>query len=195
MKTADENTEKKVKINQKFDLIDNIIALELEMFLQVNSKNSEGKSQCQEEPETFKLMRWMSHSVLSQDTLESYLVDLLEAKANERNFMTEKYALMEGIIPHLKENPIIDKIAEVEINWMKELKPKYPNILKGDTETFKNYMVCEYETYSDKTLELLMKDINTAQTKKLNLPKLRYKNLFKKLGYKSLEEAEQVCCM
>jgi len=195
MKTTNENIEKKVEVNQKWDIIDNIIALELEMFLQVKAKDDGGNAQCQEEPETFKLMRWMSHSVLSQDTLESYLADLLEAKANGRNLMTEKYALMENLIPRLKENPIIDKIAEVEINWMKELKLKYPNILKGNTDDFKNYMVCEYETYSDKTLEFLMKDINTAKTKKLNLPELRYKNLFKRLGYKSIEEAEQVCNM
>lgn len=194
METSTKNIEKKID-NGKWDVIDNIIALELEMFLQVKSNNDGKNYQCQEEPETFKLMRWMSHSVLSQETLESYLVDLLEAKANGRNLMTEKYALMENLIPRLKENPIIDEIADAEIKWMNELKPQYPNILKENTNAFKNYMVCEYETYSDKTLEFLMNDINSAKTKNLNLPKLRYKNLFKRLGYKSLEEAEQVCNM
>lgn len=186
-KNLENTTDKK----NKWDIIDNIIALEFEMFLQVKTNGNDDNRQCQEKPETFKLMRWMSHSVLSQDTLESYLVDLLEAKASGRNFMTEKYALMENLIPRLKENPIINKIADAEINWMNELKPKYPNILQGNIDSFKNYMVCEYQTYSDKTLDFLMKDINTAKTKNLNLPKLRYKNLFKRLGYNSLEEAEQ----
>lgn len=38
--------------------------------------------------------------------------------------------------------------------------------------------------------ELLMKDVKVAQVRKLNLPELRYKNLFRRLGYNSLDEVE-----
>ncbi len=186
--TAD--TTKKI---DKWDLIDNIITFELEMFLQVKTKDEDGHSKCQDDPDTFKIMRWMSHSVLSEQTLKSYLEDLISAKVADRNLMTEKYALMENLIPHTNQNPVINQIAEIEINWMNELRPKYPNLLRENSETFKNYMICEYETYSNQTLEFLMLDINKAIERKLNLTELRYKNLFKRLGYKSLEELEQTC--
>jgi len=177
----------------KWDVIDNIIAFELEMFLGVKTRKEDGNSQCQEEPETFKLMRWMSHSVLSEDTLKSYLEDLISAKVSGKNLMTEKYALMENLIPHEKASPLIEIIAEIEIRWMNKLKPKYPNLFNNNSSSFKNYMVCEYETYSTKTLNLLIKDIGKATDKKLNLIELRYNNLFRRLGYKSLEELDQKC--
>lgn len=179
------------QLNSKWDVIDNIIALELEMFLNVRARSEDGNRKCLEEPGTFKMMRWMSHSVLSQDTLESYLCDLLRAKADDRNLMTEKYALMEDLIPHVNSNQVIGAIADIEVAWMKELKIKFPHLMEGDEATFRSYMVCEYETYSDQTLELLMADINKALAKKINLPEIRYKNLFKRLGYKSIEEAEK----
>lgn len=181
------------KTIDKWDVIDNIIAFELEMFLDVKTREEDGNSQCQEEPETFKLMRWMSHSVLSEDTLKSYLEDLISAKVSGHNLMTEKYALMENLIPHEKASPLIEIIAEIEIRWMDKLKPKYSNLFKNDPDSFKNYMVCEYETYSAKTLDFFMKDIKRAIDKKLNLTELRYNNLFKRLGYKSLEELDQKC--
>jgi hypothetical protein len=177
----------------KWDIIDSIINIELEMFLDVKTRQEDGNAQCQEEPDTFKIMRWMSHSVLSVETLKSYLEDLIGAKIADRNLMTEKYALMENLIPHPKENPIITKIAVIELNWMNELKPKYPNMLQENSSTFKNYLICEYETYSDKTIDCLMADINTAIDKKLNLTELRYRNLFKRLGYKSLDDLDQRC--
>lgn len=177
----------------KWDIIDSIISIELEMFLDVKTRQEDGSAQCQEEPDTFKIMRWMSHSVLSAETLKSYLEDLISAKIADRNLMTEKYALMENLIPHPKDNPIITKIAVIELNWMNELRPKYPNLLHENSSTFKNYLICEYETYSDETIDCLMADINTAIDKKLNLTELRYKNLFKRLGYKSLEDLDQGC--
>lgn len=187
------STENSTKTIDKWDVIENIIALELEMFLDVKTREKDGNSKCQEEPETFKLMRWMSHSVLSFDTLKSYFEDLISAKIANHNLMTEKYALMENLIPHENANPLIEIIAEIEIRWMNKLKPKYPNLFNNDPQSFKNYMVCEYETYSTKTLDLLRKDLATATEKKLNLTELRYNNLFKRLGYKSLEELDQKC--
>ena len=190
--TTNTSEDSAVKID-KWDIIDSIINIELEMFLDVKTREEDGNAQCQQEPDTFKIMRWMSHSVLSEGTLKSYLEDLIAAKIADRNLMTEKYALMENLIPHPEENQIIAKIAEIELDWMNELRPKYPNLLQENSSTFKNYLICEYETYSDETIDCLMKDINSAIDKKLNLTELRYKNLFKRLGYKSLEALEQGC--
>lgn len=190
MNNKSENTENNIS---KWDLIKSIIAFELGMFLEVKTNKTDDNSECQKKPEMFKLMRWMSHSVLSVNTLKFYLEDLISAKIANRNLMTEKYALIDNLIPHTNENPVIDKIAEIEVQWMQELKPKYPNLLQQSSTIFKKYMLSEYETYSDETLNCLMNDINTAVQKNLNLTKLRYNNLFKRLGYSSIEELELKC--
>ncbi|WP_239057740.1 DUF4125 family protein [Pseudodesulfovibrio sp. JC047] len=51
-------------------LIEEIIHSELDMFLAV--KNQGGTSICQERPESFRLMREITHGVLSDDFLHSY---------------------------------------------------------------------------------------------------------------------------
>ncbi len=174
----------------KWAIIDAIVDLELQMFQSVNALPGEGKA-CQERPDTFKIMRWMHHSVLTPATLTSYLEDLQVAVEQERNLVTEKYARMEGQIPQLKDNPRIYQIAEIECAWMKELRHRFPHTIQGNDNSFRNYLICELETYSDETLERLWGDIQEAQVRNLNLPELRYRNLFRRMGYKSLEEVEQ----
>ena len=184
---------KKIKsffTNRKMNIVDEIIELELEMFLNVKSDKNRENLQCQKNPEAFKVMRWMNHTVLSKKTLKSYLEDLIAAKKIGRNLMTEKYALMDNIISHQNQNKIIENIAKIETKWMYEIKDIYPKILKENEVDFINYMVSEYETYSTKTINLLMKDVDLALKKEVNLLELRYENLFKRLGYNSLEEAE-----
>jgi len=173
----------------KWALIDAIIERELKMFQAVNSSPGSGR-ECQQRPDTFRLMRWMHHSVLSVGTLGAYLEDLEDAHALERNLVTEKYARMEDQIPALKENPLIFRIAEAECAWMKDLRERYPHVIRGDAEGFRNYLVSELETYSDDTLAHLWGDVQAATVRGLNLPEMRYRNLFKRLGYASLEAVE-----
>lgn len=174
----------------KWATIDAIVEVELKMFQAVKSRPGEGR-ECQERPETFKMMRWMHHSVLTPATLVSYLEDLQAAVAIERNLVMEKYARMEGQIPQLKENERIYQIAEVECAWMQDLRKRYPKTIRGDEDSFRNYLICELETYSDETLDLLWGDVQEAQVRKLNLPELRYRNLFRRMGYNSLDEVEE----
>jgi len=56
----------------------NLIEIELRMFDQVRTSEP---SLCKDSPETFKVIRGMTHSVLSTKTLQSYLEDLQKAKA------------------------------------------------------------------------------------------------------------------
>lgn len=176
-------------MENKWDIIDQIIVMELDMFLAVRASNTD-ENPCQEDPKTFKVMRWMSHSVLSVETLESYLKDLQKAVRDNRNLMTEKYALMDNLIPHPVElNDIIDSISQQEVQWMQVVNEKYPSIMQDNIEHFANYMICEYETYSMETLNLLALDVKKAQDKGLNLTEMRYNNLFKRLGYKSVSDA------
>jgi hypothetical protein len=171
------------------NLIREIIAIELEMFQNVKAKEH---AFCQELPDTFRTMRWMAHSVLSDDTLASYLDDLKQAAHAGRNLMTEKYARMEDLIPPLKNDPeiiaILDEITEVEKNWMQEFSQHYPGIVKGDGAGFAAYLRCELETYSDRTLKFYLSNVTDARARGINLAEKSYVNLFKKLGYESLDD-------
>jgi hypothetical protein len=169
------------------ELSKSIIEIELDMFERVRTAEL---SLCKDRPETFKVMRGMAHYGLSTETLESYLEDLHKAKAEGRNLLTEKYARMDKIIPPLKTNPIIDDIVEIEARWMEELSEKYPHTFKGGP-TFKIYLSCELETYSDKTLELFFEDISKSEKKGRNLTEEQYTMLFQKIGYSSIDEAEK----
>ena len=173
----------------KKKLIENVIDLEWEMFSSVKASEP---SACQEREKTFRLMRWMSHSVLSEGLLEFYLHDLRQAKDLGRNLMTEKYARMEGQIPALKQNPLIARIVEIEIAWKNEVARKYPHTFRGEVaRAFGNYMACELETYSDGTLASYYHEVAEARRKKRNLVEERYANLFAKLGYSSIEDREK----
>ena len=169
------------------ELVKTIIEIELDMFERVRSFEP---SLCQERPEAFRMMRGITHSVLSPETLESYLADLHEAKAKDRNLITEKYARMDNRIPPLNTNPLIDDIVQIEERWARELSEKYPRTFRGGLG-FKVYLSCELETYSDKTLQLYFEDIAKAEKENINLSEVRYTVLFQQLGYDSIAKAEK----
>ena len=168
------------------ELSKSIIEAELDMFERVRTSEP---SLCKDRPETFKVMRGMTHTGLSTETLESYFEDLQNAGAEGRNLMTEKYARMDNIIPPIKVNRFIDGIVETETGWMEELSVKYPHTFLGGSG-FTAYLSCELETYSDKTLRLYYADISKAEQEGRNLSEEQYTNLFQQIGYSSIEEVE-----
>ncbi|NQT73691.1 MAG: DUF4125 family protein [Chloroflexi bacterium] len=169
------------------ELINRIVELELDMFERVRTAEP---SACQEKAETFKSMRSMTHSTLSKETLESYLEDLQQANIENKNLLTLKYARMDGKIPPLKKNPVIDDIVRIEERWMMELSLRYPRIVKGNPG-FGVYLSSELETYSDKTLDLYLGDVTRAENEGRNLSEERYNWLFEKIGYGSITEANE----
>ena len=171
------------------ELVREIISIELRMFLTVQTS---GPTTCQEQPETFKLMRRAGFHVLSIETLESYLQDLEEALDENRNLVTLKYARIDELIPCLNDNPIIGKIVEIEERWFKELEKKYPSTFRNRADfAAGTYLRSELETYSNRTLELYLKDLTKALYEGINLTTERYTYLFKQLGYNSIDDMEQ----
>ena len=119
-----------------------------------------------------------------------HLINLQRAVLDNRNLMTEKYALMDNLITHpIELSGVINIISMHEVEWMHNVKTKYPNVIQDNNEQFVNYMICEYETYSLETLNLLANDVKKAKENNLNLAEMRYNNLFKRLGYKSISDA------
>lgn len=169
-------------------LIEEIVAREWTMMRAVVS---DGRSLCQERPGTFRAMRGMTHSVLSSDTLASYLGDLRNAGEEGRNLVTEKYARMEGRIPPLSASPLIPRIVAIESAWMRELCEAFPLAFRESAAYFERYASCELETYSDPTLALLWRDVLAAREEGRNLVRERFENLFASVGEGSLAEGEE----
>ena len=175
-------------MDQKEETIRQIVAIEWEMFHSVKASEP---AACQQSPGAFRLMRWMSHSVLPEPVLESYLQDLKRAVEQKRNPMTEKYARMQGIIPPLKKNVKIDAIVAVESRWMQGVARLYPGTFRWDPQGFSLYESCELETYSDRTIDLYHEVVTKARDQGRNLVEERYANLFRRLGYASIAAREK----
>ncbi len=176
--------------NEHEKLIDEITAIELDMFLAV--KNLGGTAACQEHPNAFKLMRKMSHCVQSKAFLESYLKDLQQAIRSGRNIMVEKYALMDRLIPDLTNDARIAVIAEKEAAWRDAAAAAYPHIVgRTNSEHFKNYLQGELQTLSPESLACYYDNVLNAEKEGRNLILERYAYLMVLLGYSSLDEREK----
>ena len=153
----------------------------------------------------------------SEATLESYLDDLLEAKNNNRNLMTEKYGRMmkltwpeeyaqiEHLLPLLEPEvpPLVEEILRIALKWEEELRDKYPNIVKRgrpiyssedtrDVTSFETYLNGELFTYSYKTLKLYYENILKLQSENINGSEVTLEHMMKSYGFKSLKEANEV---
>jgi hypothetical protein len=177
-----------VAADNREELIFQILEIEMEMFRNISTFE---RSPCQDRLKTFRLMRWMSHSVLTRPILESYLEDLRQGLLSGRNFMTEKYARMDDLIPSLQTDGVIDGIVAIEDQWMAQVRAAYPCSFPRDGEGFHSYIACELETLSPQTLKLLGEYVSQALEAGRNLVRERYENLFRKLGYASIAEFEE----
>ena len=74
------------------DLIKNLLDREWEMF--TNVSNEGGRAACQDDRDTFDIMRKSQFSIWNRECLLSYLNDLEQARRSGRNLMTEKYGFM-----------------------------------------------------------------------------------------------------
>ena len=187
-----------------------IVKKEWDMFQ--NVKNVGGRADCQDDWETFVIMRLSQLKSWEDNVVESYLNDLVEAEKAERNLVMEKYAyMMEETDPkyfarikHLlppvtdKAKSLVDKIVSQYEDWVKEFAAKYPNIRKngramdggsiGERATLLNYLKCELYTYSENTLELYWDSI--LKNKEFNRYWYSMEKMAQAYGYQTLDEAE-----
>jgi len=162
-------------------LIDNIIEQELKMFLAVQS--ADGPASCQQNPSSFKAVRWMTHSVFPEAYLRSYLDDLHVAQAKGINLMTIKYGRMDDLIPIYNASPLIDRITDFEQKWIQDLRHTAPEAFREeDAAAFRRYFACELETLSEKTLQVYLEVVTEAQQNGRNLAHERYINFRNKFG-------------
>lgn len=200
--------------NERKFLIDEIVALEWEMFSSVN--NIGGRSTCQDQRDTFEIMRRCNLLTWPTAALSSYRADLYAALEEGRNTMTEKYArMMESTSPEEYEaiarflppvsdevNQLVERAACVLVPWEEEMRAKYPFIAArgrglsddagpGVKTSFETYLRAELKTYSAETLRAYVAYLEETADAGVNGSKSVYQNMVRMYGYESLEQASR----
>ena len=79
-------------MQRREETVGTIVRIEWEMMDKV--QNCGGRAHCQDDWETFRLMRTSQMRAWDQPLLDSYLDDLRSAQTEGRNLLCEKYAYM-----------------------------------------------------------------------------------------------------
>ncbi len=190
-----------------------IVALEWELFDQVQNRG--GRADCQDNKETFEIMRSSQLMAWNIPLRESWLADLQAAQAAGRNPLSEKYGyMMERTSPaeyaqiaHLlpvrspEKERQIDFICRAHVIWQEKVAAKYPHLAgRGRpirrTEddlartSFETYLWGELATYSEKTLAIFADYIRELMYTGHNLCEMILANTAQYYGYDSIEAAE-----
>jgi hypothetical protein len=186
-------------MTEKDRIINAILEIELEMFLTVNPTPT---NSCQEYPESFKLHRRAQFAPWSEEALGSYLDDLHQAQTVGDNLMRRKYARMQGLLPPAVGNRVFEEIVRLKMDWQRAMFRTYPAVMSGarpltdesaqaQMTSFETYARGELETYSERTLGLLHRDLLAMQARGESLSEMVYDYLVRASGYASLEAAER----
>lgn len=179
------------------------------------ARNEGGRASCQNDWETFRIMRESQFEAWSGELQESYLQDLKEAEAAGWNLVAEKYArMMESTAPEqyqeleaqlppvsAQKRALADAIAAVQVGWMEDFAEKYPHLAGNaravhtvqdtvsDTSA-ETYLRGELLTYSEQTLRLYGAFVARLAKEDGNLNTDIMERTVKKYGYASLADAE-----
>lgn len=201
-------------VENKDVLVDKIVRLEWEQFDQV--KNEGGRADCQDDWNTFSIMRKSQYMTWTEELLASYCNDLTEAAARGWNLITEKYARMmkstaperyaelEKELPERSEerNAIAEEIIGIQVAWMEEFARSYPKMAGNarsihtaeDTPyntSYETYLRGELGTYSETTFVLYGRFIVALNRQGRNLAYDIMDNTAKLYGYANVEDAEK----
>lgn len=197
------------------NLAEEITKLEWQQFQL--TQNEGGRANCQEDWQTFHIMRMSQFLTWPLDLQESYKKDLERADSNGRNLITEKYArMMESTAPEIFERtikpyikPILEprkseqeKIILTQVEWAADFRERYPHlglamrVLKTSEDTeentsFETYLRGELSTYSAETFAKYQVFIEDLTAKNLNLTQMIITNTVRMYGYDSLEAADK----
>ena len=199
---------------KNIDLVEKIIALEWKQFDHV--KNEGGRADCQDNYQTFSIMRKSQYLTWPEELLISFLQDLQQAEQKGWNLIMEKYARMmkstnpekylafEKDLPVLSEKRISiqEEIIKIQVAWMEAFAEEYPKMAGNarsirtieDSEyntSYETYLRGEISTYSEKTFILYSKFIVSLLKEQRNLAEEIMEHTAKLYGYESLKEAEE----
>ena len=169
-----------------------------------------------EDREQFCIIRSAQLSIWPPELRESWRQDLLNAQAEGRNLINEKYIYMlervnqkqcdkvSSDIPaaNIEKLWLVDWICTAEIAWQETLVQKYPHLTQNsraihtsaDTRenvSFETFLRGELMCCSVNTLRLYARQVEKAQKAGRNLCETMLENTVRQLGYESLEAAEE----
>ncbi len=196
------------------DLIQDIVAREWAMFDRVS--NAGGRAGCQDDWETFDIMRRSQFSIWDRASLESYREDLEQAQMEGRNLLTEKYGYMmrdtcpeeyrqiADRLPALSEEKkkLVSELTELQTRWMERFHRTHPlfggrgravrkkDAAPGDASV-ETYAMGELATYSEKTLRCLKTCLETLEKQEEHPETLTMDYMARCYGYQSSDDAEQ----
>lgn len=195
------------------DMIDKVIAEEWSQFDKV--QNEGGRADCQDDYETFLIMRKSQYMTWSKEMLESFYDDLIAAKNAGWNLIMEKYArMMQSTNPEKyaeleKDLPVIhddrikiqEEIIRIQIAWMEDFAKIHPKLAQNMRSirtsednayntSYETYLRGELCTYSEKTMLLYASFIIGLLKAGRNLAAETMGNTAKLYGYDTLKAAE-----
>ena len=205
---------RQVLYGKNADEVDRIVNLEWKQFDKV--KNEGGRADCQDDFDTFSIMRRSQYLTWPYELLESFYNDLVIAEEKGWNLIMEKYARMmkstnpekykafERDLPVLSDERIAiqEEIISIQVAWMEEFANSYPKMAGNarsirtneDNEwntSYETYLRGEISTYSEKTFVLYGRFIVNLLNENKNLAYEIMENTAKLYGYESVEEAEE----
>lgn len=180
----------------KEEKIQKIIAIEWAMFDCVNK--GKGRASCQDDPDTFLIMRQTQFDAWCEELVDSYLSDLLIADAKGMNLIELKYLYMmcgfhldefmeQAHYPGKENRVLTKKIMNIMTAWSEQVMQEFPSLqlysrplssmadYKGAI-SIETYQRCELLTYSRDTLRLFYDYVLELQENKLNLPFMILRN-------------------
>lgn len=174
------------------------------------------RSARQEDREEFCIIRSAQLSIWPPELRESWRQDLLNAQAEGRNPINEKYIYMLERVDRKQYNALnsdlpatsmeklwlVDWICSAEVTWQETLMQKYPHLTQNsraihrdvDTQenvSFETFLRGELMCCSVNTLRLYARQVEKAQKAGRNLCETMLENTVRQLEYESLEAAEE----
>ena len=199
--------EKKLKIER-------IIDIEWQMFQKV--ENIGGRASCQDDFETFYIMRFSQYGSWTDEMVNFYLVFAEDALLKERNLVNEKYARMmeythpeyykreiEPFLPPISADclPLIDKITGAMVRWEIDFSRLYPKLSgagrpitsDGDATgvtSMETYSRSELSTYPVELLRLYSNYVDQLLGEQKSLSLINQQIMVELYGYDTIKEAE-----
>ena len=212
-----QNVEEQDKNNQNknahAELVERIIKNEWGAFDKV--LNEGGRADCQDNWNTFHLMRASQYNIWPEEMLVQYVTDFELAKNQGRNLIMEKYAYMEAStapdeynkikesLPEVSEEKmaIINHIVQIQVKWMEEFSEKYPHMAGNSRSihtyednayntSYETYLRGELMTYSPDMLILYGRFVVELVQEGRNLAYMTMEQTAFLYGYDSVDAAE-----
>lgn len=199
---------------EKEKLVATTVEMEWKAFDKV--QGMDGRASCQDDRDTFQIMRTGQFWVWNAEMIRSYQVDFLEALEEGRNLVTNKYAYMmkstdlenfkemEDKLPSIsvEKANLIEEIVGKQMELVVELEKRFPKFVRNGRSlhssedslyntSYETYLRGELCAYSLRTVKLYGKMLEKNAKRGLNTAKMFMSNVAIQYGYSDLETAEK----